>query len=62
MRFDPELGHPLDGILHNTKGVVDSRFNFNVDITARTHKVTTDTRNATINDVTFHFDNVTDRG
>lgn len=64
--FDPENPHPLDGIILGTRGVVDSRFNFNVPIAAATNGVTMNTIkdqapfvSVTINDVNFHFDNIT---
>jgi hypothetical protein len=56
--FQPRSPHPLDGIKLGTKGVVDSAFHFNVDIFAGAHKVTMNTQQATINDLTFYFNNV----
>jgi hypothetical protein len=57
--YQPRTPHPLDGIKFGTIGVVDSYFQFNVDITAGTYKVTMNTQQATINDLTFYFKNVT---
>src|SRR6478672_3066815 len=57
--YQPRTPHPLDGIKFGTIGVVDSYFQFNVDITAGTYKVTMNTQQATINDLTFYFKDVT---
>jgi hypothetical protein len=56
--FQPRTPHPLDGIKFGTIGVVDSRFHFNVDIFAGAHRVSMNTQQATINDILFHFKNV----
>jgi hypothetical protein len=56
--FYPRTPHPLDGPKYGTKGVVDSRFHFNADIQARSSKVTMVTTQATINDLSLHFQNV----
>jgi hypothetical protein len=56
--YQPRTPHPLDGVKFGTIGVVDSTFHFNVDITAATHKVTMNSLQATINDITFYFKNV----
>jgi hypothetical protein len=56
--YQPRTPHPLDGIKYGTIGVVDSYFHFNVDIAAGTYKVTMNTQQATINDLTFYFKNV----
>lgn len=53
--FQPRTPHPLDGPKYGTIGVVDSYFHFNVDITAAAHRVTMNTQQATINDLTFYF-------
>jgi len=57
--FQPRTPHPLDGVKFGTKGVVDSRFHFNVDIFAGVNKVTMNSTQATINDIGFQFKNVT---
>jgi hypothetical protein len=57
--YQPRTPHPLDGIKYGTIGVVDSAFQFNIPITAATYAVTMNTLNATINDLTFYFGNVT---
>jgi hypothetical protein len=53
--FQPRTPHPLDGQLYGTIGVVDSYFHFNVNIVAQSHRVTMNTQQATINDLTFYF-------
>ncbi|HMP08572.1 MAG TPA: hypothetical protein PJ982_19675, partial [Lacipirellulaceae bacterium] len=57
--FQPRTPHPLDGQVYGTIGVVDSRFHFNVDIVAGVHKVTMNSTQATINDIAFHFKDLT---
>ncbi|MCH2129913.1 MAG: hypothetical protein MK179_12255 [Pirellulaceae bacterium] len=56
--FKPRTPHPLDGQLYGTIGAVDSRFHFNVNITAKVYPVTMNSLQATINDLSLHFDNV----
>lgn len=56
--FHPRTPHPLDGPKYGTKGVVDSRFHFNADIEAKNSKVTMNSQQATINDLSLHFRNV----
>jgi len=56
--FQPRTPHPLDGPKYGTIGVVDSRFNFSVDIHAGVNAVTMNSTQATINDIAFHFKNV----
>ena len=57
--FQPRTPHPLDGIVYGTIGVVDSRFDFGVDINAATYDVTMNTSTGPVNTVQFHFkDNV----
>ncbi|MEX2172125.1 MAG: hypothetical protein WD851_22585 [Pirellulales bacterium] len=56
--FQPRTPHPLDGQKFGTIGVVDSRFHFNVDITAGTNRVTMNSLQATINDIAFQFKDI----
>ena len=56
--FQPRTPHPLDGPKYGTKGVVDSRFHWNADIQAGSHRVTMNSTQATINDLSLHFQNV----
>lgn len=53
--FAPHTPHPKDGPIYGTVGVVDSRFDFNIDIHAAVHDVTMDTTQAAVNDTTLHF-------
>jgi hypothetical protein len=53
--FQPRSPHPLDGIVYGTSGVVDSRFDFSVPITAASYDVTMQTTAAPVNDALFHF-------
>lgn len=53
--FAPHTPHPKDGPIYGTVGVVDSRFDFNIDIHAAVHDVTMDTTRAAVNDTTLHF-------
>ena len=56
--FQPRTPHPLDGMLYGTIGIVDSRFQFGVDITAGIFRATMNTQQASIVASTFHFQNV----
>ena len=56
--YQPRTPHPLDGPKFGTIGVVDSYFHFNVDITAATNKVTMNSQQSTINDLTLYFKSV----
>ncbi len=56
--FQPRTPHPLDGEIYGTVGVVDSRFDFSMDITAKTHRVTMSTGLGPVNDAVFHFNNI----
>jgi hypothetical protein len=56
--FAPRTPHPKDGPIYNTVGVVDSRFDFNVEIIAPGNRVTMDTTQAVVNDSTLHFQNL----
>ncbi|MEX2307965.1 MAG: dockerin type I domain-containing protein [Pirellulales bacterium] len=53
--FEPRTPHPLDGQVYGTIGVVDSRFDFGVDIVAATYDVTMRTTTGPVNDALFHF-------
>lgn len=53
--FQPRTPHPLDGQVYGTIGVVDSRFDFSVDITAGVYDVTMQTTSGPVNDALFHF-------
>ncbi|MCC6492765.1 MAG: hypothetical protein IT424_07075 [Pirellulales bacterium] len=59
--FQPRTPHPLDGEIYHTVGVVDSRFDFGVDIVAKTYKVTMNTTQAAVNDAALHFKGLTRR-
>lgn len=53
--FEPRTPHPLDGQVYGTVGVVDSRFDFGVDIFAANYDVTMRTTSGPVNDALFHF-------
>jgi hypothetical protein len=53
--FEPRTPHPLDGQVYGTIGVVDSRFDFSVDIFATSYDVTMRTTSGPVNDALFHF-------
>lgn len=53
--FEPRTPHPLDGEVYGTVGVVDSRFDFGVDIFAANYDVTMRTTSGPVNDALFHF-------
>ena len=53
--FEPRTPHPLDGQVYGTVGVVDSRFDFGVDIFAASYDVTMRTTSGPINDALFYF-------
>jgi hypothetical protein len=56
--FQPRTPHPLDGEIYGTVGVVDSRFDFGIPITAQTYKVTMNTTQAAVNDAALSFLNI----
>jgi hypothetical protein len=56
--FQPRTPHPLDGEIYGTVGVVDSRFDFGIPITAKTYKVTMNTTQAAVNDAALSFQNI----
>jgi hypothetical protein len=53
--FEPRTPHPLDGQVYGTVGIVDSRFDFGVDIFAASDDVTMRTISGPVNDALFHF-------
>jgi hypothetical protein len=61
VRIKPRNPHPLDGCLGLTPAAtVDSRFIFDVPITAATNEVTMDSTIGTINDIYLHFQGLTE--